>query len=178
MNVLEEIRAIWTQQSLEHNRTDIPDEVIMDSPRIFMPNAVEWRIHRLGHWFIETQFDPISHEVYSIDVTSTGNGIARYRWVNPQYINHYHKNNFDYQMDDKHIKEVLTDYSPDKILEIARDTVEGITYNEDGTVNIPFDLSDEEFLEIAKAAHERDITINEYMVRVIEEQIKNADLFQ
>lgn len=78
-------------------------------------------------------------------------------------------------MDDKHIKEINTDYSPDKILTIARDTVEGITYNDDDTVNIPLDLSDEEFLYIAKAAHELDITINEFMTQTIESHINQIN---
>ena len=170
-NAFEEIHAIWSQQLLEHGKNVLSDEIVKDHVGIFMPNAVEWRIQIIGHWCIETQFDPINHEVYQIDVTTLGNGIARYRWVNPKYSKQYHKNNFEYQMDDKHVKEIYQEYTPLKILDVARDAVEGITYNNDGTVNIPLDITDEEFLTIARAAHTLDITINEYMVRAVEEQL-------
>lgn len=175
MNVFEEIHAIWTQQLLNHDKEELRSEVVMDQPGIIMPDAVEWRINRLGHWFIETQFDPITHEVYQIDVVTSGDGIARYRWVNPNYLREYHKSNFEYQIDDKHVKQIYQEHAPLKILEIARDAVEGITYNEDGTVNIPIDLSDEEFLYIAKAAHELDITINQFMTQTIESHINQIN---
>ena len=177
MNVFEEIHAIWTQQLLNNDKEDLHEEIRcnVNQHRIFMPKTIEWTIQKYWHWMIQAQFDPINREVYQIDVCSLGNGTARYRWVNPKYIKQYYKNNFDYQMDDVHVKEVYTDYSPDKILEIARDTVEGITYNNDGTVNIPLDLSDEEFLDIAKAAHELDITINEFMTQTIESHIKQIN---
>jgi len=172
-NAFEEIHAIWSQQLLNNDKEDLHEEIRtnVNQHRIFMPNTVEWTIQKYWNWMIQTQFDPINHEVYQIDVSSLGNGIAHYRWVNPKYSKYYHKNNFDYQMDDKHIKEVNTDYSPGKILTIIRDTVDGITYNDDGTVNIPLDMTDAEIALIARAAHTLDITINEYMVRAVEEQL-------
>lgn len=43
---------------------------------------------------------------------------------------------------------------------------------EEKMVEIEVDFTDEEFLYVAKMAHENDITFNEMVVRILEEQIK------
>ena len=43
--------------------------------------------------------------------------------------------------------------------------------NEDGTVNIPLDLTDSELALIARAAHAQDITINEFMNQAVTEML-------
>ena len=43
---------------------------------------------------------------------------------------------------------------------------------EEKMVEIEVDLTDEEFLHVAKMAHENDITFNEMVVRILEEHIK------
>ena len=42
-------------------------------------------------------------------------------------------------------------------------------------VEVEVDLLDEEFLHIAKMAHERDITFNEMVIRILEEYIQQQD---
>ena len=170
MNILEEIKAIWEQQHLDLPK-DLNASIHMNEPDIFMSNAVEWLIEKHNRWVIGVQFDPAYHEVYQIDVIILGDDIARHRWVNPKYIERYHNNNFEYQIDDKHIKEVYKEHTPLKILDIARDAVDGITYNNDGTVNIPLDMTDAEIALIARAAHAEDITINEFMNKVVKEEL-------
>ena len=178
MNVFEEIQSIWTQQLLNDKTDAINSEVVMNLPGIFMPNSVEWRISKPGHWYIETQFDPLIHQVYQIEVTTLGNGIARYRWVNPSYVHKYHKNNFEYQIDDRHIKEFYTDYSPDKILDHANDAVNGTMLNnndkEEWYETIELDMTDAEIALIARAAHAQDITINEFMNNVIKAELDSV----
>jgi predicted DNA-binding ribbon-helix-helix protein len=41
----------------------------------------------------------------------------------------------------------------------------------DGKVEIPIDLSDEEFLKLAKMAHERDITFNQLVEEILQAEI-------
>ncbi len=43
---------------------------------------------------------------------------------------------------------------------------------EEKMVDIEVDFTDEEFLHVAKMAHENDITFNEMVVRILEEHIK------
>jgi len=42
----------------------------------------------------------------------------------------------------------------------------------DTRITIPLELTDEEFILIARAAHELDITINEFMVQAVREQLR------
>jgi len=176
MNIIEEIKAIWEQQSI-----DLPNNldasIYMNERDIFMANAVEWLLERHNRWVIGVQFDPVYHEVYQIDVITLGDGVARYRWVNPKYLERYHQNKFEYQMDDKHIKELNVEYSPDKILMIARDVVNGVIVHpsrnntEEEMETIALDLNDSELALIARAAHEKDVTINQFMNDVIREEL-------
>ena len=41
-------------------------------------------------------------------------------------------------------------------------------------VDVPIDLTDEEFLSIARMAHERDITLNQLAEEVLREEIERA----
>ena len=170
MNTFEEIKAIWEQQCNYH-RNDLHASIDMEGSHIFMSNAVEWLMERYNHWIISVQFDPVYHDVYQIDVIKQLNGIESYRWVNVKYLKQYHKNNFDYQIDNKHITEFYQEYSPLKILAVARDAVEGIRVHEEAYESIELDLTDSELALIARAAHAEDITINEFMNNVIREEL-------
>ena len=176
MNTIEEIKAIWEQQSIDLPN-DLNASIYMNEPDIFMANAVEWLLERHNRWVIAVQFDPVYHEVYQIDVITLGDGVARYRWVNPKYLERYHHNNFEYQMDDKHIKELNVEHSPDRILMIARDVANGVIVHpsknktEEETEAISLDLNDSELALIARAAHEKDVTINQFMNDVIREEL-------
>jgi len=171
MNTLEEIKAIWEQQQNYRPADNLYASIYMDEPDIFMANAVEWLMEKHNHWVIAVQFDPAYHEVYQIDVITLGDGIARYRWVNPDYLHRYHNNNFEYQMDDRHIPELNVEYSPDKILRIARDVVDGVIVHpsknnieeDEEMETIALDLNDSELALIARAAHVKDVTINQFI---------------
>lgn len=49
---------------------------------------------------------------------------------------------------------------------------EDIVDNGDGTCTIPFEIDDENLLILMKAAHEKDITFNQYMMQVLTEYIE------
>jgi len=174
MNTIEEIKAIWEQQSIDLPN-DLDASIYMNEPDIFMANAVEWLLERHNRWVIAVQFDPVYHEVYQIDVITLGDGVSRYRWVNPKYLERYHKNKFEYQVGDERIEELIVDYLPDKILGIARDVVDGVivhpsrndTKEKEEMETISLDLNDSELALIARAAHEEDITINEFVNKAL-----------
>ena len=174
MNIIEEIKAIWERQSIDLPN-DLYASIYMNEPDIFMANAVEWLLERHNRWVIAVQFDPVYHEVYQIDVITFGEGTARYRWVNPKYLDRYHQNKFEYQMDDHHIKEFYTDYIPEKILDHANDAVNGtMLNNNDKEETIELDMTDAEIALIARAAHAQDITINEFMNNVIKAELDSV----
>lgn len=171
--VFEEIHNIWIQ-ALMSKDVPLPDSTYdMHKPHIFLKHALEWTFEKENAWRISSQSHPLTREVYQIDVVDLSSE-EHTRWVNRGYTGRYQANNFEYQIDTSHIS-LVPDDDPEELLYVARDLVEGITYNDDGTVNIPLDLSDEEFLYIARAAHELDITINEFMTRTIEEHINQVE---
>jgi len=176
MNAIKEIKAIWEQQH-NHYPDDLQANIDMNEHYIFMSNAVEWLIQKTGEWAIAIQFDPVYHDVYEIDVMTFGEGVVSYRWVNPSYLHRYHNNNFEYQLDNSYVQELNVDYFPDKILGIARDVVDGIIVHpsrnnvEEDYETIELDMTDSEIALIARAAHAEDITINEFMNKVIKEEL-------
>jgi len=151
----------------------------MANPAIFTIDTAEWSFWQPNTWKVSAFFDVLNHIVYQVDVIDYKNS-EHHRWVNPKWKTEYNSNCFDRQLDPirgENGFDLSYDPgdSPEDLLDLARDLVEGVTYNDDGTVNIPLDLSDDEFLYIAKAAHELDITINEFMTRTIEEHIKQVE---
>lgn len=50
------------------------------------------------------------------------------------------------------------------------------TISMDGNVTIEVDISDDDFLQIAKSAHEENITINDLIVKRLEQYIKKSEL--
>lgn len=56
------------------------------------------------------------------------------------------------------------------MIEKMTDVSAGRVY--DTRIQIPLELTDEEFILIARAAHELDITLNEFVVRAVQEQLR------
>ena len=46
---------------------------------------------------------------------------------------------------------------------------------QDGLYDIPLDLTDDEILKIALAAHQRDITMNQFVIEALEAHIKEYE---
>lgn len=178
-NLFEEIHSIYTSVLLNTNK-GTHMSVTTSDPEIFVDNSVFWMFMEPQRWKINVIFDPINHTVYQLDVLDIQN-YAHHRWVNSKFKKEFDNNRFERMLEP--MLEPIThsaygkinyvgDHELDVLMMTARDLVEGITHNDDGTVNIPLDLTDEEFLKIARAAHELDITINEFMVRAVENKLK------
>jgi predicted DNA-binding ribbon-helix-helix protein len=46
---------------------------------------------------------------------------------------------------------------------------------QDGRVEVPIDLTDDEFLRLAKMAHERDITFNQLVEEILQSEIDRIE---
>lgn len=127
-----------------------------------------WNGDHDGH-SLEIIFDTKTQEVFCIEACDYENDRA-YRYINPAYREFKHDSTAwdDVRWTDL---EVYEDF-----LEKAKAIVAGIDY--DTRVQVPVDISDEEFVLLAKMAHDRDITINkmveEILQKVIDEHPANA----
>ena len=95
-----------------------------------------------------------------------------YRWTNPAFLEMREKEAKSRGVDDSFA------YDDVKFcdVEVAEDILEKMTAickgeDYDTRITIPLDMTDQEFLNVAKAAHALDITINEFFVKAIEEVV-------
>jgi hypothetical protein len=116
-------------------------------------------------------FDTETTEVYEVTAWDYKNN-REYRWINPDFIQD-HKNeakargvDFNQSSDDRKFidLEVVED-----ILEKTRAIMHGEEY--DTRVIIQLELSSEEELLLMRAAHAEDITVNEFVERILEAEI-------
>ena len=129
-------------------------------------------VHGKGGWSANIVFSTKSQKVYTVEVCDYTNDRA-YRIINPDYVKKYNKeskdrgelgnqawdgiNFVDIEVDDDFIQKFLAIKS-------------GQDY--DTRVQISVDFSDEELLKYMKAAHELDMTFNEFVVQAITEAIR------
>ena len=95
-----------------------------------------------------------------------------YRWTNPDFVEMREKEALSHGIDDS----LAYDEVKFCDVEVAEDILEKMTAickgeDYDTRITIPIDLTEQEFLNVAKAAHALDITINEFFERAIEEAI-------
>jgi hypothetical protein len=142
----------------------------------FGPNSYQlssWNgVHGTGGWSANIVFSTKSQKVYCVEVCDYTNDRA-YRMINPDYVKKHNKENKDRgelgnQAWDG-INYVDLDVDDDfmqKFLAIRA----GEEY--DTRVLVPVDFTDEELLKYMKAAHECDMTFNEFVVQAITEAIR------
>lgn len=131
-----------------------------------------WDGDQDGH-SIGIVFDKKTHIVYQMEAHDYRNSRA-YRWINPDFREQHdeesrNKLGQDYlnAWDDVRFVELETE---EDILGKARAIVLNQDY--DTRVSIPVDLSKNELFELMIRAHERDITLNEYMEEILKQQIE------
>jgi len=118
-------------------------------------------------------FDTETQVVYKVEVCDYKNERA-YRLINPEYKQGY--------MDEAKRKNVKHDEAWDNVnyvdLETSEDWIvkavaikEGKVY--DTRVQLPIELSDEEFATIARMAHDRDITFNQMVEQILMQFIES-----
>lgn len=152
----------------------------------FGPNSyclTSWNGEQDGH-SVNIVFDTESQEVYQIDVNDYSN-VKAYRWTNPAYVEAYRdeaKNRCidnDFAWEDekgKPVKYIELEVEDD-FLDKARSIVNGEEYDE--RVKVPLDLSKDEMYRLMMLAHENDMTLNEYVIGILEAKIgelKSGDL--
>ena len=93
----------------------------------------------------------------------------QYRWIDPEYRDAYKKEAIEIMGHDHGAGFCEVELSKD-ILEKMTAVSEGRDY--DPRIIIPVDMTNEEFLVIAKAAHSLDITINEFVHHALVEALE------
>lgn len=120
-------------------------------------------------------FDTVTQTVYEA-VISDYERENHYRIIHPDYIDEYRN---ECESRNAIWNQVYDDVTyvdlecVDDFIEKATAIVNGKEY--DDRVSVPLDLSDEEFIEIAMAAHKLDITINQYVEKAIQNMIETEN---
>jgi hypothetical protein len=145
----------------------------------FGPNAYQlssWNgVHGKGGYSFNIIFSTKSHKVYEVEVCDYTNDRA-YRMINPDYVKKYnkeakHRGEFGNQAWDN-VNYIDLDVDDDfiqKCLSIKA----GEPY--DTRVQVPIDLPDDMMFEMMKMAHERDITLNQFVEEVLKLAIEQAE---
>lgn len=134
-------------------------------------NMSSWNGDHNGY-SVSIVFDTKNQTVYEMSACDYSHNRA-YRWIHPDYRQSY--------LDELNSRDLGSDEAWDDVkfvdLEVASDMLDKATAIVDGElydtrVQVPLDMSDEDFLLIAKLAHERDITINKLVEEVLLEEIR------
>ena len=129
-------------------------------------------VHGSGGWSANIVFSTKSQQVYTVEVCDYTNNRA-YRIINPDYVKKYEKESKD--------RGELDNQAWDGInfvdLEVDDDFMQKFLAIKDGDaydtrVLVPVDFSDEDLLTYMKAAHDLDITFNEFVTQALSEAIR------
>lgn len=115
-------------------------------------------------------FDTETQVIYEMTACDYARDRA-YRLINPMYVSAFNKEQAQRGFKDEAWEEVpYIDIEDDAdFLEKASAIVAGVPY--DDRVQIPIDLPDDVLLQLMKAAHEKDITFNEFICEKLREYI-------
>lgn len=175
-NLFEEIHSIYTSILLNSGNISYASVDIHD-PAIFTDNTASWTLVEKGCQ-IHLLFDVINHTVYQLDVINIQDYV-HYRWVDSKFKTDFDQNSFERMSDPIHSHYGKIQYVDDDGLDVlvmtAKDLVEGNTYDDDEDGVISLDLTDSELATIARAAHIRDITINEFINESIRYELDKID---
>ncbi len=142
----------------------------------FGPNSYQlssWNgVHGAGGWSANIVFSTRSQKVYEVSVCDYTLDRA-YRMINPDYVKKHEKeaknrgvnmneawdavNYVDLEVDDDFMQKVLAIKAGEEY---------------DTRVQVPVEFTDEELLTYMKAAHDLDITFNEFVVQAITQAIQ------
>lgn len=133
--------------------------------------------YKSDYAYVSAVFNTLTQEIYevSIDVNNDtwDTDIRPYRWLNPDFKQAY--------LNEAKEKGVNPNQAWDDVnwydLETSEDFLEKATaiFNGDESfdrrVQVPIDLSNNELLKIAMLAHERDITLNQFVEEILRNEI-------
>lgn len=140
----------------------------------FGPNVRSIDCEVLDKFSISALFDTQTQEVYSVEAYDYINERC-YRLINPDYISSFVaeciERNVEYNIayDGVEFIDLETD---NDMLEKVNAIVNGRPY--DTRVVIPLDLDDDLILDAALNAHEKDITLNEYLTNCVMEEVSRV----
>lgn len=142
----------------------------------FGPNA-RYMDFESEHAYVQTVFDTKTQQVYEVVVEPKPLSAARhlYRWTDPNFAVAYNdeakRNGVDPHKayDDTNWLDV--DLESD-ILEKATAIFRGEPYDPD--IMIELDLTDDQWLKLAMAAHERRMTLNSYVNHILRSEVRRS----
>jgi hypothetical protein len=133
----------------------------------YSPNAYSlsaWNeIHGKGGWSFNIVFDTVTQKVFEVDVSDYTNNRA-YRIINSEFKSL--SDDYKKAWDDVDYIDLETD---EDWMNKASSIVLGKNY--DTRISIPLDLSEDKLLELFKAAHDCDMTFNQFVEQVLKEFI-------
>ena len=139
------------------------------------PNAYQldsWNGNQDGY-SIGIVFDTDTQVVYQMDAHDYKNSRA-YRWIHPDYKKKNDQETLERMIDADEawddVRYVDLEVADD-MLEKARAIASDLDY--DTRVSVPIDLDDSELLHLALAAHKEDVTLNQYIGKILEQAVKN-----
>jgi len=146
----------------------------------FGPNSHQlgsWNgIHGAGGWSANIVFSTKSQKVYCVEVCDYTNDRA-YRLINPKYRDKYDQeakqrgSQADQAWDDVDYTDLETDAD---FTEKAQAIVAVQDY--DTRISVPVDFTDEEILKYAMLAHEKDITLNQFIEQALRDFMEHHKL--
>jgi hypothetical protein len=146
----------------------------------FGPNAYRldsWNQDQNGH-SVSITFDTRTHEVYEANAYDYSRNRA-YRLINPDY-----KDAHDSEADDRGVlgNQAWDDVNyidldvDDDFIQKALAIVAGEDY--DTRVEVPLTLPDDSLFELMKLAHEADMTLNQYVEKLLRQAIDREEIKQ
>jgi hypothetical protein len=150
--------------------------------RITDGSEYQWKCYRpqarfldydtpFGH--VSAVFSTVNQEIYEATIEIKDTDSRPYRWLNPETKQAMFDEadaravDKDNAWDDVNWIDLETE---EDFLEKAKAIMNGEKF--DKRIQVPIELSDEDFLTLAKMAHERDITFNEMICETLREVIK------
>jgi 6-pyruvoyl-tetrahydropterin synthase len=138
--------------------------------RCFSDTAVNFSIRSLGsdgNLDVSVVVDLLDHEVYMVDYYNAKDRIV-FRWVDSDYMNAFNKELFDLQEDptETQLGRRIVNITKYNLLSALEAHVSSLTEEDNDNEDyetISLDLTDSELALIARAAHVKDVTINEFI---------------
>lgn len=129
-----------------------------------------WNGEQDGHSF-SVIFDKQNQTVYELQAHDYAHNRA-YRWINPDFKLEFDAENVDRGVDSDEAWDDLK-YITLEVVEDFFDKMSAIRAGEeyDTRVQVPIDFTDEEMLRYMLAAHERDMTFNQFVELALREAI-------
>lgn len=125
-------------------------------------------------WTVSAVFDQETQQVFMMEVWDQVNS-REYRWIDPNWLKEFQDEARERNLDpdisiDK--RQFIDCDLADDILEKITNIVRGQDY--DQRIQVELDIEDDMINELMRRAHEQDITLNQLVNNILEQELKNA----